>query len=90
MHEVVHVASNRRAGHDRLPTRGATALIAAAPAIGRPCSAWAAAAASFHIYILFCPPLPRPQPHPGFPQNPAFSPSPAPWPYLVILWRIAW
>jgi hypothetical protein len=73
--EVVHVASNRRAGHDRLPTRGATALIAAAPAIGRPCSAWAAAAASFHIYILFCPLLPRPRPNPAF--LPAYSPSPA-------------
>ena len=77
MHEVVHVASNRRARHARLPTRGATALIAAAPGIGRPCSAWSAAAASFHIYILFCPLLPRPRPHPAFP--PAFSPSPAPW-----------
>ena len=59
MHEVVHVASNRRARQDRLPTRGATALIAAAPGIGRPCSDWAAGSASFHIYILFCPLLPR-------------------------------
>ena len=86
---MVHVASNRRARHDRLPTRGATALIAAVPGIGRPCSAWSAAAASFHIYILFCPLLPRPQPQPAFPPAfprrlrspaafpPTLSPSPA-------------
>jgi hypothetical protein len=67
---VVHVASNRRARHDRLPTRGATALIAAAPGIGRPCSDWADGSASFHIYILFCPLLLRHRPHPAFP--PAF------------------